>query len=507
MARRAGMPEEFAERLGLTDITDITDNLKELPRPTELPTYAMPRPCRMLVEEAAAAIGCPPEFVAVPMLAVLGSAIGNSRVLKLKAGWEESAAIYAAAIADPGEKKTPALKVALEPSIKVQAGLRDGYRRELDEYKRELREYEADRKSAAKGGHPAPPEPEAPTMERTMVEDATVEALAVVMEGTPRGVVAVRDELAGWVRAMDQYKQGGKGADRQFWLSAWSNSYVAVDRKSRAEPLMIQRPFVGVFGSIQPGVLSEMGEGREDGLLDRFIFTYPEPVPSRWTDDEISDAARDGYANLYRKLRDLYMPTDEYGDPEPTRIYFSPDAKAVLIDAINAHREEMEQPGFPARLRGPWSKLEAYLARLTLVLATARAADEDAAERVEARDVLSAVVLLDYFKNHARRVYVGLHGENPDDRLAEDLAEFLRTRGGSWEGQPAELHAQLESDYKPERANELTKRLKSVAARTPALGFDSGERWIRELGNKRRFVRLSLRSVGNVGNVGNGSAP
>jgi hypothetical protein len=34
-------------------------------------------------------------------------------VLKLKAGWEESATIYGAVIADPGDKKTPALKVAL----------------------------------------------------------------------------------------------------------------------------------------------------------------------------------------------------------------------------------------------------------------------------------------------------------------------------------------------------------------------------------------------------------
>jgi hypothetical protein len=500
--RGARMPESFREDLGLTDITDITDTFKELPDAEEFPTGTMPRPCRMLVEEAAAAIGCPPEFVAVPMLAVLASAIGNSRVLKLKAGWEESAALYAAAIADPGEKKTPALKVALEPAIKLQAALRDEYRRKLDEYKRELREYEVDKKDAAKAGEPAPPPPEPPDMERTMVEDATVEALAVVMERTPRGVVAVRDELAGWVRAMDQYKQGGKGADRQFWLSAWSNSYVAVDRKSRDEPLMIQRPFVGVFGSIQPGVLSELGEGREDGLLDRIIFTYPEPVPSRWTDDEISDEARDGYANLYRKLRELYMPVDEYGDPEPAKIHFSPDAKAVLIDAINSHREEMEQPGFSARLRGPWSKLEAYLARLTLILAMARATDEGAAERVEAQDVLSAVVLLDYFKNHARRVYVGLHGEDPDDFLADDVARFLRDRGGSWEGQPAELHAQLESDYKPERANELTKRLKAVAARTPALDFEYGDRWVREVGNKRRFVRLSLRDVGNVGNVG-----
>ena len=506
MAHSGRMPEDIADRLGITDITDITDNLKELPTPAAFPTGAMPRPCRVLVEEASASIGCPPDFVALPMLAVLGSAIGNGRVLRLKAGWEEGAAVYGAAIADPGEKKTPALKVALEPAKRAQAALKEKYQRAENEYKREQREYEVDKKDAAKAGEPAPPPPQEPRMERTLVDDTTVERLAGIQAENPRGVVVIRDELSGWARAMDQYKQGGRGADRQFWLSAWSNSYVSVDRKSQPVPLIVGRPFVALFGAIQPSVLPELGDGREDGLLDRFLFAYPDPVLSGWTDAEISEEASDGYARLYGKLRELYMPTDEYGEPEPVRIHLSPDAKAAMVGAINDHRAQMYAPGFPARLKGPWSKLEAYFARLILILATARAVDENTAERVEARDVLAAVVLLDYFKNHARRVYVGLHGDDPDDHLAADIAVFLKERGGAWEGQPAELHAQLESDYKPDRANELTKRLKAIVAKTPGLDFETGERWDKEVRNKRRYVRISLRSVGNVGNVGNEGA-
>ncbi len=504
--RRHDIPEDITDRLGLTDITDITNDPKELPAPDAFPTGAMPRACRVLIEEAAAAIGCPPDFVGLPMLSVLAAAIGNSRVLKLKGGWEEGAAIYGAIIAEPGEKKTPALKVALEPAKRAQAALKEKYQRAEDECKREQREYEVDKKDAAKAGEPAPPPPQEPTMERTLVEDTTVERLAGIQAENPRGVVVIRDELSGWARAMDQYKQGGRGADRQFWLSAWSNSYVSVDRKSQPVPLIVGRPFVALFGAIQPGVLPELGDGREDGLLDRFLFAYPGPVFSGWTDAEISEEATDGYTRLYGRLRELYMPSDEYGEPEPVRIHLSPDAKEVLKEAINELRREMYAPGFPSRLKGPWSKLEAYFARLMLVLATARAADENTAERVEAKDVLAAVVLLDYFKNHARRVYVGLHGDDPDDpdeRLAADVAQFLMERGGAWEGQPAELLTQLDSDYKPERANELTKRLKAIVARTPGLDFDAGERWDKEIHNKRRYVRISLRNVGNVGNVGN----
>jgi len=505
--RAARMPKDVRERVrdaGITDITDITDDFKNLPAPPPFPVGAMPEGCRRLIEEAAAAIGCPPDFVGVPMLVVLASAIGNSRVLRLKRGWEEGAAIYGAVVADAGEKKTPALKVALEPARKAQAALKEEYHRAEDEHKREQREYEVDKKDAARAGEPAPPPPQPPTMERTLVEDTTVERLAGIQAENPRGVVVIRDELSGWARAMDQYKQGGRGADRQFWLSAWSNSYVSVDRKSQDHPLIVSRPFVGLFGAIQPSVLPELGDGREDGLLDRFVFAYPDAQLSGWTDAEISEEAESAYAAIYAKLRALYMPTDEYGDPDQVRTHFSPDAKAVMIDAINEHRREMYAPGFPARLKGPWSKLEAYFARLILILATARAADTGAAERVETTDVLAAVVLLDYFKGHARRVYVGLYGQDPDELLAADITKFLKGRGGVWDGQPAELLAQLESDHKPTRANELTKRIKTIAAKSPGLDFETGERWDKELGNKRRFVRVSLRIVGNVGNVGNG---
>ncbi len=509
--RLAGVDSGRNGHKNALDALDALDadfrGLRELPDALPFPVDAMPEPCKALIKEAAAAIGCPPEFVGVPMLVVLGSAIGNSRVIKLKGGWEEGATIYAAAIADPGEKKTPAYKVAVDPAIKKQAALRNSYTQRKKEYEQELRGHEVDKKDAAKFGHDAPPEPQPPTMDRTLVEDTTTEALVRVLEATPRGVVAVRDELAGWVRSMDQYRQGGKGADRQFWLSAWSNSPVVVDRKGEDEPTMLHRPFAGVFGSIQPGVLPELGQGREDGLLDRFLVAYPTPTPSRWTDDEITEGARDAYRKLYDRLRDLHMPVDDYGDPDPARIHFSPDAKAALIDAINGHREEMAQPGFPSRLKGPWAKMEAYIARLCLILALSRSVHEGTAERAEVRDVLYATVLVDYFKNHARRAYVGLYGENPDDRLAEDLAEFLKARGGCFRDEPQVLFDGLESAHKGTRPDEMSKRLRAIAKRSPA-PFTVNTKNIWKDGQSRRALEITLEiGVKGVKGVKGGGPP
>ncbi len=129
---------------GVYAVYTVYTDSKELPDAKEFPVGAMPAACQRLVREAAAAIGCPPDFVALPMLTTLSSAIGNSRVVKLKAGWEESATIYGAVIADPGEKKTPSMKVAVEPAVKQQAAFRETYREKQDEYKRELRQYEVE---------------------------------------------------------------------------------------------------------------------------------------------------------------------------------------------------------------------------------------------------------------------------------------------------------------------------------------------------------------------------
>src|SRR5918994_6064481 len=189
-------------------------------------------------------------------------------------------------------------------------------------------------------------------MERTVVDDTTVEALSRVLKESPRGVLVGKDELDGWIRGMDQYKAGGKGSDRQFWLSAWNSDPITVDRKGAPEALMVSEPFVGISGGIQPEVLKDLSRGPEDGMLDRFLCAYPEPVAPGWRDAHITEAAELRYANLYKQLRMRHLDSDEFGDPLPQKLVFSPSAKAVLVDVINEHAREMCRPGFPASLKG-----------------------------------------------------------------------------------------------------------------------------------------------------------
>jgi len=476
---------------------DIT-TLRQIPTGTapEFPTDTLPKAAARLVKEGAAAIGCPEDFIGLSALTALGAAIGNARVIRPKKDWTEGAALYSAVIADPGEKKTAAVAVATGPARRLENRLNREYERELDEHAREMREYAVEERDARREDRAAMPPPKRPTAQRVYVNDTTTEALIPILKGNPRGVLLERDELVGWVKGMDQYKAGGKGADRQFWLSTWSNSRASVDRKGQnGEPLSVLRPFVGVLGAIQPTVLPELAEGREDGMLERFLFAYPDPVNALWTDDEISESTEAAYAELYRKLRELTLEADELGDPLDVAVAFSPDAKQVFVDSYNEHRREMAAPDLPRYLRSPWSKLEAYLVRLMLILAACRFVEDDTPERVEPVDVLKAVTLLDYFKSQARRVFGALRESDPRLPLLRDVARFVKDRGGLWTGTAAELHEELDSPHTPERPNELSRFIRQGAEKVNLLVTSDSESYKDEESGEwkaRRVLTLYL---------------
>lgn len=452
-------------------------------RVNEFPIGAFPEALSRFIREASESLVCPPELVGVPLLVMCASAIGNSRVIRAKTDWEESATIYAASIALPGSKKTPAANKANRPLHKEQARLARNYREARKKYEKDLRTYKKD------GGEGEPPT-EA-VMESTFVDDTTVEALMLVLRDNPRGVMVSVDELGGWVRSMDQYKSG-KGSDRQKWLSMWSNNPIKVDRKKQ-ETVALDRPFVSIYGGIQPGILPEIADGREDGMLDRFLLSYPEPVENCWSDVEISEDSKEALADLYDKLRGLHMDVDGCGDPTPKPVHFDADAKEMFIRIVNEHNREAERPGFPNRLRGPWAKMEVYILRLTLVLSLVRSVSEGTPERIELRDVLAAEVLLGYFKSHARKVYNVLYEADPIDQFAVDLVRFVEAMGGTFEDEPTTVLRVIRSEHKPISPVNMTKWAKEIARRVPSLSVE--QTWMGRGNDKKRSLKLSLENT------------
>lgn len=255
--------------------------------------------------------------------------------------------------------------------------------------------------------------------------------MCVVLQDNPRGVLCSPDEATAWIGSWNQYRGGG-GTDAQFWLSLYSGDPVAVDRKGGRESVNARHPFCAVLGSIQPDLLSSLKDdrGRDNGFLDRLVFSYPDTFPPRrWSEAETSEATARDWSEAIHRLHSVEMRTVD-GHPRPWLAEFAPEAKALFIGWYDRNGRAMDEPDARS---GALSKGEARCARLAIILSRLRLAcdpcqplqDADGVPPVEATDVEGAIRLDAYFHSHLERALYGMNrGVGDPDALA--LLDWLR---------------------------------------------------------------------------------
>lgn len=411
---------------------------------TPFPLDCFPEAMRDYVRDSAKSIGCDASFVALPMLAAAASAIGNSRRLELKRGWTEPAILWTVYVGNSGAQKSPPRDYALAPLRRIQRRALAEHEQALEEYYREKVVYKRDlaawRRNSLGDMPPTPPTP--PIAERYLSDDATIEALAVLLSDQPRGLLMAPDELAGWFGSFDRYSGGGGDVAR--WLEMFGGRPMMIDRKTGDNrAINVSRAAVSVTGGIQLDALrrSLSPQYFANGLAARLLLACPPPQTRRWTEVELSDRTESRLHALFARLLTLDLPTHN-GELTPRTVRLSPEAKQVWIEFYNRHAEQQE--GLREDLSAAWSKLEGYAARLALVLhyakwaSTPAADDEDAAEGaaegaadgdaelapVDAQSMRAGVKLSEWFGAEARRIY-DLLNESPQQTERRQLLELL----------------------------------------------------------------------------------
>ena len=211
--------------------------------------------------------------------------------------------------------------------------------------------------------------------------------------------------------------RGGKGNDKQFWMSVNSGSPVKSDRKgNRNEPQVIPRPCVGIIGPLTPSNLPTIRDnGADDGWLDRIIFSYPDEVAiPDWTEDGVPQEFADEWATAIRRLWVRPM-VHEDGRDRAFVVNFTSQAKPLWVSWFNSHVAERRHTEFPRSLKGPWSKLEGFCGRFALILSQLHQAYDPTSTMARPSDVdalamIGAAKLASYFKSHFKRAKAELSG-------------------------------------------------------------------------------------------------
>jgi hypothetical protein len=389
--------------------------LAALPPVEPFPLEVLAPPARALAESAAVAISCPVDFVAVALLAAASGLVGRSVVLLVKAGYLVSAALYAALVGTPSSGKSPALHAALAPLWVIAGGLYKDWQDKKSDWEKKDPEHRG----------------EEPRLRRLVTSDPTTEALGPILSRNPRGLTVAPDEMTKWVLAMDQYK-GGRGADRPFYLSAWGNEPVIIDRaKHMQEPIAVPDPYLTIIGGITPGMLSALpeGKGRDDGFLPRLLFTFPDRSPRSYSEQGIPEAVAKDWQRLADALWER-QPAEVDGRPSPHEVRLTPEAAREWADWVQTHYGEQEADDFPSSLEAAWGKLEAYTVRLALVLHMMQLASDPTRPTAELppalprRIMTDAIRLTTYFKSNTRRVAAAMGGRVRDG--GDDVKALVR---------------------------------------------------------------------------------
>ncbi|MCQ3920105.1 MAG: hypothetical protein DPW13_03960 [Planctomycetes bacterium] len=368
-------------------------------------------------------------MVALPALSALGASIGTTRAIRLKPDWSEFPVIWACVIARSGTMKSPAHDAALRPMRDAQDQRFREHEAARAEYESALERYKGEAAERRRGSipRPAPMKPDAPVCVRYLVSDATVEALAPILAGNPRGLLLARDELAGWVKSFNQYKSRG-GADAQNWLELWRAGTLTVDRKTGdARMIHVRRAAASVCGTIQPGVFVDAmtGEHFESGLAARLLIAHPPESIKRWSTRSAGSATKKAYDDTMSALLGLEHVAGEHG-PDPVKLCLSRDAESGWGEWYDAHARRIAEAGSDSEAAA-LAKLEAYAARFALIFTLVESAS---AREVGVDAMRRGCALADWFAAEALRVY-GLLAEDDESRDLRALCEWIERRGGT----------------------------------------------------------------------------
>ncbi|MGR9539369.1 YfjI family protein [Rhizobium leguminosarum] len=405
----------------------------DIPEPPSLPLEDVfsPRWARWM-RIAAEAKAAPPDYVMAAVMACCGSLIGNARWANPWHGWAEPPVLWAAAIGSPSSCKSPALDAVLGPLKAVERSMRAPWETSMADWRQraeiaKLAEtaWKDDVKAALKAGKKAPARPDGcdagpePKPVRLSVTDTTVEKLALIVGDQPRGTLLARDELAGWLSAMNRYSGG---SDRPFWLESYGGRSYTVERMGR-DSVYIGHLTVGVLGGIQPDKLRPLLTGNDDdGLLARLMPIWPNPAPVKRPDAVLDEAFIE---DAMRMLLSLQMPIDEDGSVRPWFIPFSDDAKGLL----DQFREDVRQWEGKAEglLLSFVGKLPGLAVRISLVLAMMDYASGESSEPAQISIEhfgRAAHFIESYLLPMAQRAYADA-SVSTKDRSARNLVKLI----------------------------------------------------------------------------------
>lgn len=394
-----------------------------------VPLEGLPPVIRGMVTAAADNAQCSPEIPLVGALGAVAAATRGVFRIKVRDGWTIPAStIYAVALADPGESKTPGLRPLIQPLVELEEELakeRDDENRnrawERKPHERKLKEAtNAEDDEGARREEEKLQELAAlpPVNYLQRGGDITTERLTQLAYENRGPVAIVTSEATLFDNAGGRYSDG-KGA-YGFLNDAYEGEPHHVGRMTR-DDVKVTRPVLTLAAAVQPDVMANYGNGKAhgSGFLQRFLWFLPEPMAgykmsrtppipadvSGAYSTAVRAIARRCWGH-YRAMTDGLQVTGNIG-PAPL-IELTPEADELLEELQDQKTERVRALGPRHPTVGWLEKYPEKVARQALLWALVR---DPETTKVTGDDMRAALSLAEAQIQHTAAAYGVLRGQ------------------------------------------------------------------------------------------------
>jgi Protein of unknown function (DUF3987) len=406
-----------------------------------------------LLSIAAGNFNIPVEILNFCLLPILGSRIDARTKLLISPGtnFTVPAIVWSALVGDTGSKKSPVISLLTDPLSRQQIELYEDYKEKKLDYDAEFTNWK-NMKPAERADQPVAPTP----MLDLYFSNFTIEALVDSIQHHPNnGCMLMLDELAQFYKSLDMYR-GGKGSDRQQWLTIWNGNGVKNNRKTSGT-IVLPQTSISILGGIQPETITNMVSGDDsqfDGLWNRFKFVgLPQFKTSAFTETP---------ADLGMELDKVYRSLSE----QPHQTHCLSLQSKPLWEAWHNEIEDKTLSGSTGLVKGTYAKFHGIAGRNALIIHRTLAA----IKKTEPEQLISAAVMklaLDWTKWELSQTLLQyqLLGLTNDPELSRILKFIDKFTGKSW------VSAREVTHWWSGREKPNTSEIKSFMAKVVGLGY------------------------------------
>jgi len=387
---------------------EIEIEKRELPKINKddlvFPIEIFPKSIQAYILECNETLDSSIDYMGCSMLWLISVVIGNSIQIEVKKGWNETATIWLAVVGKAGLGKTPSIHNIIKPLLSAN-------NKEIKNYIKQSEKFEAYDKLSVKDKKDHE-EIHKPIKKQFIANDITIEALVELHQENKNSIGVFKDELAGWFKDMNKYREG---SDLEFWLSTWSGKAISLNRKT-AKSSFVDKPLVSVLGGIQPSVLNAFytEDNKDNGFMDRMLLSYPDLSIEVWNDKEMNYETiqwyNDSLISFYETIKHKVVEFDEDGDIKPKIAIIPTESKKEWIRVFNEYTSIQNSDDENEYMKSMLPKQKSYLPRFALLINAFNSFfDETQKENalvISKEAILSAEKLSKYFIAMAKKIKI-----------------------------------------------------------------------------------------------------